>query len=161
MSLQQLKNVNFGKNRSNATGSTGVGYMLLDVSGSVSSPRTTTGVYQSVPSSGLYAAYITFPDEFRGQIIWDTGTAFATTDYATEQYNVEENNPLIRETYNVVTTMSSSIETIRQFSEGRWKIENNQMLFYDKDNVTLIATFDLYDSFGVPTEDAVFERVRL
>lgn len=158
--LQQLRNVNFGKTFSNATGSLGVGYSLLDISGSVVSPRTTSGVYQLTSGSGLYAAYISFPDEFRGQIMWDTGTVYSSVGYAVEQYNVEENNPIVRETHNVVTTIQDSVEIIRQFTEGRWKIENNQMLFYDKDNVTLIATFDLFDAFGVPTEDAVFERVR-
>lgn len=161
MSLQQLRNVNFGKNRANATGSSGVGYTLLDVSGSVVVSRTTADVYQLAPSSGLYAAYVTFPDNFRGQIVWDTGSVFSSTEYATEQYNVEENNPIVRDIHTAVLNMSSSVEVIRQFSEGRWKIENNQMLFYDKDNVTLIATFDLYDAFGAPTEDAVYERVRL
>lgn len=160
-SLDQLRNCNFGRSLSNATGSTGVGYTLMDISGSIVQPRTTIGVYQLESGSGLYAAYVTFPDEFRGQIMWDTGTAFATKSYAVEQYNVEENNPLVRETLLKVTQISGSIETIRQMTEGRWVIQNNQMLFYDKDNTTLIATFNLFDDNGSPTEDAVYERVRL
>lgn len=60
MLLQQLRNVNFGRTRANATGSTGVGYTIMDVSGSVVSPRTTIGVYQLESGSGIYAAYVTF-----------------------------------------------------------------------------------------------------
>lgn len=159
MSLDQLKNVNFGQSKMNATGALGVGFTLLDISGTIASPRTTAGVYQTAP--GIYAAYITFPTEFRGQVLWDTGNAFPRVEYATEQYNVEENNPIMRDINIKLNQVSGSIEVIRQMTEGRWVIQNNQMLFFDKDNVTQIATFDLFDSFGVPTEDAVFERVRV
>lgn len=145
MPLSQLKNVNFGRTRLNATGSSGVGYQLLDAVGSVVSPRTTTGVYQTAP--GIYAAYVSFPDDFRGQILWDTGTAFLTASYATEQYNYEENNPRVDSIYDI------------QF--GRWRIVGNQMLFYKEDNTTEIARFDLFDDAGNPTMDAVFERVKV
>ncbi len=43
---------------------------------------------------------------------------------------------------------------------GRWKIENNQMIFYESDNVTEIARFDLKDGNGLPTESNAMERVR-
>jgi len=163
MALNQLRNVNFGKSKSNATGSTGVGYALLDISGSVTSTRTTTGVYQLTSGSGLYAAYIQFPNEFRGQILWDTGAAFSEVYYATEQFNVEENNPVVRETYNKLSSVSGSIETIRQFTEGRWIIDETtkRMNFYDNDNTTLIASFELFDSTGSLNVDSVFERRRL
>lgn len=158
--LDQLRNANFGRSNADATGSSGVGYTLFDVSGSIVSPRTTVGVYQLESGSGLYAAYVSFPDRFRGQIMWDTGALFPTKSYAVEQFNVEENDPVTYPTYSAVLQMSSSVETIRQFSEGRWRIVGDQMLFYDKDNTTLVATFNLYDDTGSPTMDAVFERVR-
>ena len=145
MPLSQLRNVNFGRTRLNATGSSGVGYQLLDTSGGVVSSRTTTGVYQTAP--GIYAAYVSFPDNFRGQILWDTGTTFVTASYATEQYNYEENNPKVDSIYDV------------QF--GRWRIVGDQMLFYKEDNATEIARFNLFDDAGNPTMDAVFERVKV
>jgi hypothetical protein len=145
MPLSQLRNVNFGRTRLNATGSSGVGYQLLDTSGGVVSSRTTTGVYQTAP--GIYAAYVSFPDDFRGQILWDTGTTFVTASYATEQYNYEENNPRVDSIYDV------------QF--GRWRIVGDQMLFYKEDNATEIARFNLFDDAGNPTMDAVFERVKV
>jgi hypothetical protein len=144
MPLQQLRVCNLGKTKANATGPTGVGYTLLDEVGSTESPRTTSGVYQTAP--GIYAAYVTFPDDFRGQILWDTGSYFPQTYYAAEQYNVEENNPKVNGLYDM------------QF--GRWKIEANQMIFYKDDNTTEIARFDLFDADGNPTMDAVFDRFR-
>lgn len=81
MSLDQLRNVNFGRNRANATGSTGVGYTIMDVSGTAVSARITASVYQLESGSGIYAAYVSFPDNFRGQIFWDTGIAFVTKSY--------------------------------------------------------------------------------
>jgi len=52
---------------------------------------------------------------------------------------------------------------IHSMEGGRWKIDTttNQMIFYDEDNVTEIARFNLFDSNGVPASDDVFERVRI
>lgn len=158
MALSQLKNVNFGRTRLNATGSLGVGYQLLDTVGSVVSSRTTTGVYQTAP--GIYAAYVSFPDNFRGQILWDTGTIFVTASYATEQYNYEENNPKVDSVYNVVTSMTGTLNSIYDIQYGRWRIVGDQMIFYKEDNSTEVARFDLFDDAGNPTMDAVFERTR-
>jgi len=159
MPLSQLRNVNFGRTRLNATGSTGVGYQLLDETGTVQSSRTTTGVYQTAP--GIYAAYITFPDNFRGQVLWDTGTAFLTASYATEQYNVEENDPRVADTNTKVTTMQTDMQRLIDIEYGRWKIIGNQMIFYKEDNSTVIATYNLFDDLGVPSMDAVFDRVKV
>lgn len=161
MALDQLRNANFGKNRANATGSTGVGYTLMDVSGSIVAPRTTTGVYQLESGSGLYAAYVSFPDNFRGQIMWDTGTAFVSKSYAVEQYNVEENNPKVDDTFRMVTQMSGTIAQLYDISFGRWHIVGNQMVFYKEDNVTEVARFNLFDDTNTQSMDAVFQRTRV
>jgi hypothetical protein len=110
MSLQQVRNCNFGRLKANATGSSGVGFTLLDTTGSIVLSRTTSGVYQTAP--GIYGAYIEFPDDFRGQILWDTGAAFATTFYATEAYNVEENDPKVADIFSQVLLVSSSIDLL-------------------------------------------------
>lgn len=160
MPLQQLRNANFGRNRANATGSTGVGYTLMDMSGSIVAPRTTSGVYQLESGSGLYAAYVTFPSDFRGQVMWDTGTAFVTKSYAVEQYNVEENNPKVDDTLRMLTMMSGTLGQLYDISFGRWHIIGNQMVFYKEDNTTEIARFNLFDDTGTPSMDAVFQRTR-
>lgn len=149
MSLFQLRNVNFGNKFSNLTGSGGVGFTLLDTTGAEYQARTTTGVYQLTSGSGCYAAYIEFPDDWRGQILWDTGNDSTGSvcngpKYATEQYNYHENNPKVDDIYNI------------EF--GRWRIVNDQMIFYKEDGTTEVTRFDLFDENGVPTTDAVFER---
>ena len=123
------------------------------------SSRTTSGVYQTAP--GIYAAYVSFPDGFRGQILWDTGTVFPDTSYATEQYNYEENNPKVDEIYDVVTSMTGTLNSIYDIQFGRWRIVGDQMIFFKEDNVTEVARFDLFDDAGNPTMDAVFERTRV
>lgn len=176
--LQQLRICNFGRSKLNATGSSGVGYQLINNDGTVTVARTTNGVYQTAP--GIYSAYITFPNEFRGQILWDTGAIFPETYYASEQHNTEENLP--DAIYDKLTAIDSKVENIGlsvtgsindkldliadkvQFAvdmtAGRWKIENDQMIFYKEDNVTEVARFDLFDDQGNRSMDAVFDRRR-
>ena len=50
------------------------------------------------------------------------------------------------------------VSLIRKIEEGRWKIVNNQMIFYDSDGVTPLKTFNLFDKEGAPTEVEPFER---
>ena len=159
MPLSQLRNVNFGRTHANATGSTGVGYVILDQNGATIQVRTTGSVYQTAP--GIYAAYIPFPDDFTGQVLWDTGTTFVTASYATEQYNVEANDPKVAETYNLVGAMLADLVFLRDMTAGRWKIVNKQMIFFREDNLTEVARFNLFDDTGTASEDSVFERVRV
>ena len=161
MALDQLRNVNFGRTKSNATGSTGVGYTLMDISGSIVSARAVAGVYQLTSGSGLYAAYISFPNNFRGQLMWDTGTAFVTASYATEQFNVEENNPKVDDTLRMVTQISGTVGQLYDINYGRWKIVANQMIMYKDDNLTEVVRFNLFDDTATPSMDAVFERVKV
>ena len=49
---------------------------------------------------------------------------------------------------------------LKDIEGGRWKIENNQMKFYKADNMTVVATFDLFGNDGKPTMQNVFERKR-
>lgn len=159
MPLSQLRNVNLGRTCANATGSLGVGYTILDEAGSISSPRTASGVIQLAP--GIYSAYISFPDNFRGQILWDTGTAFPTSSYAVEGYNYDENNPIVGEILTTVNHISGVVDELYQMGYGRWKIENNQMIFFGSNNTTEIARFNLFDDAGDPTMDSVFDRVKV
>lgn len=157
MSLVLLQNVCFGNRRANITGSAGVGYTLLDVNGAVVTARTTTGVYHI--ASGTYGANVTFPDRFNGQILWDCPAVGSLNKaIAIESQNVEANDPRVSETWTMMNSITGSIQSLYDISYGRWRIINNQMLFYKADNVTLVATFNLKDNLGNPTMDAVFER---
>jgi uncharacterized protein YoxC len=144
MPLSQLRNVNFGRTRLNATGSTGVGYQLLDETGSVQSSRTTTGVYQTAP--GIYAAYITFPDNFRGQVLWDTGTTFPSTFYATEQYNVEENDPRVASVHAQTTYISGATAGISSSVGSVISVLSQVSGNVDQINDTTLQTFSTVSS---------------
>jgi hypothetical protein len=50
---------------------------------------------------------------------------------------------------------------LKNIEGGRWRILNNQMIFYKEDNLTEIARFNLFDSSGSPTETNVYERQRV
>ena len=153
---QKFLSVNFGKLKANATGSSGVGFQILDQTGSIHAARTTAGVNQVAP--GIYASLITFPSNFSGQVVWDTGNYFLTSSYASEDYNDIQQ---LNEIYSAVAEMDSRIQNIYDMQFGRWKIINKQMIFYKADNITEIARFDLFDDSGNPSAEAVFERVKV
>jgi hypothetical protein len=164
MPVTLLQNVEFGPFRADITGSTGVGYTVYDVAGNVVSARTTAGVYELVTGSGVYAANVTYPDNFNGQIVWDCPAVTASfgilaQSFAVEEYNVEANDPKVGSTWQMVNSVTGSIEAIYDLTYGRWQIIDNQMLFYAQDNTTLLATYNLFDDAGNPTMDAVFQRV--
>lgn len=59
-----------------------------------------------------------------------------------------------------IDTMQSDVTEIKNYTNGRWKIDTttNQMIFYQDDNVTEVARFDLLDEDGNPTSLNPFER---
>jgi hypothetical protein len=68
---------------------------------------------------------------------------------------------LVKTETDKITSMEALIAFISNIEGGRWKIENNQMIFYEDDNVTEVARFNLFDEAGDPAETDVFERVRV
>lgn len=150
--MQQLKSANFGKSKLNATGSSGVGYTLIDRYGEIIAARRTNGVYQVAP--GIYSVYTSIPDNFVGQILWDTGSYFSEVHYASEEINVSP-------AQDAISSLSTDVAYIRAMTAGRWKIINNQMIFFNEDNITEIARFDLKDEEGNPSSEAVFERIKV
>lgn len=185
MPLELLHNVNFGKSR---TGLSTVGYTVKDISGSIVTPRTTGSVYEL--TGGMYAAAITFPDDFNGSVCWDTGQLGSKTVFATACVNYLGHNPNVDTILSKSCDISSSVENIatditeissslaivsasvgeihcnvefiKDIEGGRWRINTttNQMIFYKNDNTTEVARFNLFDSGSNPTSECVFERVR-
>ena len=153
---QKLLSVNFGKLKADAVAANGVGYAVLDQEGTVVTARTTAGVYQTAP--GIYAALITFSSDFVGQVVWDTGAFFDDVSYASEDLNGISK---LDDLYNTVTAMDERIQGIYDVQFGRWKIINNQMIFYKEDNTTEVVRFNLLDDAGNPSIDAVFERLKV
>jgi hypothetical protein len=174
MPLQQLKNANFGASLTGRAAT--ISYTILNADGSVNQARTNSGVYEIIANSGIYSANIVFDDNFHGQILWDSGDVLvADRIYAVEHYNVEENDPKVASGWTILTTVTGSLSAInsnvgllqtditfiKDIEGGRWKITNNQMVFYKSDGATVVATFNLYDINGTPTMDQVAERQRV
>ena len=61
------------------------------------------------------------------------------------------------------TTLLTDVAFIKNMEGGRWKIDTgaNQMIFYQDDNTTEVARFDLFDSAGSPTSSSPYERTRV
>ena len=53
------------------------------------------------------------------------------------------------------------VEFIYNVESGRWVIVGNQIIFYQSDNTTEVARFNLKDISGNATMRNVFERVRV
>lgn len=58
-------------------------------------------------------------------------------------------------------TFGEYIDFISKIEGGRWKIVDNQMIFYAPDNVAEIARFNLYDADGQPAIEGIMERTRV
>lgn len=153
---QQLKTSNFGKSKGGAVGTGGVGYKLLDRNGQVVVPRTTNGVYESAP--GIYGAIVNIPDNFIGQIIWDTGTHFPEVFYASEEVKIMHADDITQS----LSIMMSDISFLRAMTAGRWKITDDaHMVFYGEDNVTEVAKYELKDMEGKRSVLSTFERLKI
>lgn len=48
---------------------------------------------------------------------------------------------------------------VKQIEQGRWRIVNEQMIFYAEDRVTPLLVFNLKDINGIPSNVNIFERV--
>lgn len=71
---------------------------------------------------------------------------------------IAQNSAGLITTGSTMDSIAADLAFIRKIEAGRWKIVGNQMIFYDIDNVTPIATFNLFDGVGSPTEDSPKER---
>jgi len=56
------------------------------------------------------------------------------------------------------TIIWADVTFIKAIEGGKWKIASNQMIFYDDDNTTVIATFNLFDSAGSPAMTEIYKR---
>ena len=108
-----------------------------------------SGIYKqdiSINTAGSYICYITC-----------TGFLTDTKDIIVNQETVAE--AVWSDT--LATALIDNVEFIKDVEGGRWKILNNQLIFYKEDNVTEIAKFNLFDKLTAPTDVDVYERVRI
>lgn len=78
---------------------------------------------------------------------------FEAIDEDTNQARVSENMVVL----NVPSW--EEVELLRKVQTGRWKIENNQITFYDDDGVTPLFVFNTFNRRGVPAMANIMERV--
>tara|TARA_A100001011_G_C14287279_1_gene834418 strand:- start:1913 stop:2344 length:432 start_codon:yes stop_codon:yes gene_type:complete len=135
--LKVLQTANLGKGLSGISGS--IRYALYDTLGAVVSSATNTGIYELGTSTGLYGVELNLSTQFSGSIVWSVTSA--PNVFATEEVKIDQ-------------------KMARYIHTGRWEIEeaNKQMVFYQDDNSTEIARFDLFDRTGTKSIDELFER---
>lgn len=78
--------------------------------------------------------------------------------FSTTSQDIEED---VTDVKDLLLDVQSDIDVIKEIETGRWKILNNQMIFYKSDNVTEIARFNLFNSSGTLSETDVYERQRV
>jgi len=78
---------------------------------------------------------------------------------------VDANGNDIDDAINNQTIMDGKLTAIKliedylkQKESGRWKIANNQLTFYEDDNITPLRTFNLFNKDGAPSNDNPYER---
>lgn len=138
--MKILQTANLGKGYADRTSD--IRYTIYDTLGSESVSATNTGVYQLGSSTGLYGVELNLNNRFSGSIVWSVNGN--TSVYATEEIKMDQK-------------MARFIHT------GRWIIDENtnQMVFYEDDNVTEIARYDLKDRDGNASITEIFERTRV
>jgi len=85
MSLTHPKTCSMGNSHAGLIGTIGV--TLYHPDGTVHTARTTGGIYELDAPSGCYGKEITFPDNWSGSILWDSGGGSPV--HASEDYEVE------------------------------------------------------------------------
>ena len=138
--MKVLQTANLGKGFADRTSD--IRYAIYDTLGTESVSATNTGVYQLGSATGLYGVELNLSNLFSGSIVWSINGN--TSVYATEEIKMDQ-------------------KMARYIHTGRWQIDENtnQMIFYEDDNVTEIARYDLKDRNGDASITEIFERTRV
>lgn len=127
MTLTLPKTCSMGGSKTGLVGT--IGITLLDPDGSVHTARTPAGIYEI--GGGCYGKEITFPDNWKGSIKWDTGGGSPV--YATEDYDVEGLIDMIEEDTNDIQATLTAIkgtgwtdETLKAIKEYVDELESGE-----------------------------------
>lgn len=93
--------------------------------------------------------------------IWEPAT-LEIGEYFIEYYFSDLNSKEIRRIEELVVLnvpTAEDFEIVKQIEIGKWKIINNQMIFYEEDGETELLKFNLYDANGDPTSTSPLQRV--
>ena len=135
--MKVLQTANLGQGLGGISGS--IRYALYDTLGSEIVSSTNTGIYELGSTTGLYGVELNLSTQFSGSIVWSVTTA--PTVFATEEVKIDQ-------------------KMARYIHTGRWIIDEDtkQMVFYQDDNQTEIARYDLFDRNGTASITELFER---
>lgn len=116
--------VAFGTSRTGKT----VTAAILDEDGTAKVGGYTLGTVYEL-GYGSYGIKITFTEAFSGHIKWTNTTDTPNTE--------------VYEPFVVIADYRADITNALKILKNRWKIESNQLKFYDDDDTTVLYTFDL------------------
>ena len=135
--MKVLQSANLGKSLGGISGS--IRYELFDTLGSSVLSSRNDGVYELGTNTGLYGVQLDLSTQFSGSIVWSVNGN--TNVYATEEVKIDQ-------------------KMARYIHTGRWLIDENtnQMIFFQDDNTTEIAKYDLFDRNGNSSITELFER---
>ena len=136
--MKVLQTANLGYSQRGISGS--IQYAVYDTLGSESVALTNSNVYEVGSNTGIYGVELNLSTQFSGSILWKVEN---TNIYASEEIKIDQ-------------------KMARYIHTGRWIVDenNNQMIFYEDDNVTEVARYDLKDKNGNPTVESIFERTK-
>lgn len=114
MTITLPKTASFGGTHTGLVGTAGVA--ILNADGTVHTARTIAGIYEI--GGGCYGKEVTFADNFKGSLKWDTGGG--TPVYAVEEYIYYENNPIVDDIYTRIgapdgASIAADLVTIDNF----------------------------------------------
>ena len=135
--MKVLQTANLGKSQGGASGS--IRYAVYDTLGAEKISARNTGIYEIGTNTGIYGVELNLSTQFSGSILWSVNSN--SNIFATEEIKIDQ-------------------KFARYIHTGRWQIEGRtkQMVFYQDDNETEIARFDLFNRDGVKSIDELFER---
>ncbi len=136
--MKVLQTANLGRSVGGISGS--IRYALYDTLGSEVSSSANTGIYELGSTTGIYGVELNLSPQFSGSIVWSVTSA--PSIFATEEVKIDQ-------------------KMARYIHTGRWTVDSstNQMVFFQDDNTTVIARYNLFDSSGSPSVTEVFDRV--
>jgi len=135
--LKILQSANLGRSLGGLSGS--IRYELFDTLGSSVLSSRNDGIYELGTNTGLYGVQLDLSTQFSGSIVWSVNGN--TNVFATEEVKMDQ-------------------KMARYIHTGRWLVDEDtkQMIFFQDDNTTEIAKYDLFDRNGNASITELFER---
>ena len=139
--MKVLQTANLGKSQGGISGS--IRYTVYDTLGAEKIAATNSGIYEIGTDTGIYGAELNLSTQFSGSILWSVNGN--SNVYATEEIKIDQ-------------------KMARYIHTGQWEILESgnddlpQMVFYQDDNTTEIARFNLFDRNNTRSITELFKR---